>query len=88
MVCAQMINELIREYLDFNRYRDTLSVMMPETGQPSVPVFSREFLARRLHIIESNETRRVTRPACTWRISCCATRPRLSPCCCLDPTRK
>lgn len=54
-----MINELIREYLDFNGYRDTMSVMLPETGQPVVPAFSRSFLARRLHLPETPETRRV-----------------------------
>lgn len=56
---TQMINELIREYLDFNGYRDTMSVMLPETGQPVVPAFSRSFLARRLHLPETPETRRV-----------------------------
>ena len=28
-----MLNELIREYLDFHSYRETASVMVPETGQ-------------------------------------------------------
>ena len=50
-----MINELIREYLVFNRYRSTLSVLLPETGQPETPPFDREFLAREMRIRE-NET--------------------------------
>ncbi len=29
-----IINELIREYLEYNGYRHTLSVLVPETGQP------------------------------------------------------
>ena len=32
-----IINELIREYLVFNRYRSTLSVLLPESGQPETP---------------------------------------------------
>jgi lisH domain-containing protein FOPNL len=50
-----VINELIREYLVFNRYRSTLSVLLPETGQPETPPFDREFLAREMRIRE-NET--------------------------------
>ena len=30
-----IINELIREYLDYNQYKHTLSVLLPETGQPA-----------------------------------------------------
>ena len=29
-----IINELIREYLEYNNYRQSLSVFLPETGQP------------------------------------------------------
>ena len=30
-----LINELIREYLTYNGYKHTLSVFMPESGQPT-----------------------------------------------------
>uniref|UniRef100_A0A7S0HX00 LisH domain-containing protein n=1 Tax=Phaeocystis antarctica TaxID=33657 RepID=A0A7S0HX00_9EUKA len=30
-----MMNELIREYLEFNQYRHTLSVFLSESGQPA-----------------------------------------------------
>jgi lisH domain-containing protein FOPNL len=29
-----VLNELIREYLEFNNYKHTQSVFIPETGQP------------------------------------------------------
>lgn len=41
-----LINELIREYLIFNGYRETLSVFLPEAGQPAVRPFDRQFLVR------------------------------------------
>jgi lisH domain-containing protein FOPNL len=44
-----LINELIREYLDFNRYRYTCSVLMSETGQPREPL-DRQFLASELNL--------------------------------------
>eukprot|EP00898_Chlorokybus_atmophyticus_P004027 jgi/Chlat1/4625/Chrsp3S05588 len=44
-----IINELIREYLAYNRYRETLSVFLPESGQPEDPPFDRRFLARTIH---------------------------------------
>jgi len=39
-----IINELIREYLNFNQYQETLSVLVPETGQPERPAFDRAFM--------------------------------------------
>ena len=33
-----LINELIREYLAFNNYGHTLSVFLPEAGQPVEPL--------------------------------------------------
>jgi hypothetical protein len=39
-----VINELIREYLIFNGYRDTLSVFLPESGHPQTRPFDRQFL--------------------------------------------
>ncbi|KDO18979.1 hypothetical protein SPRG_14816 [Saprolegnia parasitica CBS 223.65] len=47
-----IINELIREYLEYNGYRHTLSVFLPESGQPLERPFQRRFLAHELHIAE------------------------------------
>lgn len=52
-----IINEIIREYLLFNNYESTLSVFLPETGQPEKPAFDRSFLAKRLKILEDRESR-------------------------------
>lgn len=46
-----LINELIREYLDYNSYKYTASVLMAESGQPEVPL-DRQFLAKELNIVE------------------------------------
>ncbi|KAF6260923.1 hypothetical protein COO60DRAFT_828392 [Scenedesmus sp. NREL 46B-D3] len=54
-----IINELIREYLIFNGYRDTLSVFLPESGQPQTRPFDREFLAQHLQINETQSTEQV-----------------------------
>ena len=45
-----IINEMIREYLEYNRYYNAASVLMTETGQPSEPPFDREFLHRKFGI--------------------------------------
>jgi lisH domain-containing protein FOPNL len=39
-----IINEMIREYLEYNRYYNTSSVLVTETGQPHEPPFDRQFL--------------------------------------------
>ncbi|XP_064393781.1 centrosomal protein 20-like [Halichondria panicea] len=44
-----LINELIREYLQFNQYKYTDSVLVAETGQHKEPL-ERGFLAKQLHI--------------------------------------
>ncbi|CAJ1053831.1 lisH domain-containing protein FOPNL [Xyrichtys novacula] len=46
-----LINELIREYLEFNKYGYTASVLTAESGQPEVPL-DREFLANELKVTE------------------------------------
>ncbi|NXP17501.1 FOPNL protein, partial [Scytalopus superciliaris] len=46
-----LINELIREYLEHNRYRYTASVLTAESGQPEVPL-DRQFLAKELNVVE------------------------------------
>ena len=47
------INELIREYFDFNKYKYTEAVLLSESGQPKEPI-DREFLATELHIKEDH----------------------------------
>jgi len=54
-----IINELIREYLVFNRYRSTLSVLLPESGQPETPPFDRDFLAREIRVRETDNSRKL-----------------------------
>ncbi|KAL1525946.1 hypothetical protein AB1Y20_020772 [Prymnesium parvum] len=41
-----LVNELIREYLEYNNYRHTLQVFLPETGQPSAKI-DRRILAEK-----------------------------------------
>ena len=45
-----IINEMIREYLEYNRYYNSASVLVTETGQPSEPPFDREFLHRKFGV--------------------------------------
>ncbi|XP_062036005.1 centrosomal protein 20 isoform X2 [Lepus europaeus] len=49
-----LINELIREYLEFNKYKYTASVLMAESGQPVVPL-DRQFLIRELNAFEESK---------------------------------
>ncbi|XP_058706009.1 centrosomal protein 20 isoform X2 [Poecile atricapillus] len=53
-----LINELIREYLEYNKYKYTASVLTAESGQPEVPL-DREFLARELNIVEDASAKSV-----------------------------
>ncbi|XP_001509335.1 centrosomal protein 20 [Ornithorhynchus anatinus] len=46
-----LINELIREYLEFNKYKYTASVLTAESGQPLVPL-DRQFLINELNAVE------------------------------------
>ncbi|KAK3091288.1 hypothetical protein FSP39_018675 [Pinctada imbricata] len=50
-----IINELIREYLEFNKYKYSSSVLVAESGQPKAPL-GREFLSRELNIREDRQT--------------------------------
>jgi lisH domain-containing protein FOPNL len=45
-----LINELIRDYLSFNGYRNTLSVFAPESGTKQSQSLTREFMSQELHI--------------------------------------
>jgi lisH domain-containing protein FOPNL len=53
-----IINELIREYLSFNNYNYTNSVLIPEAGQPEKPL-DRNIVANQLNIAESSESRQL-----------------------------
>ena len=56
-VCREnlLINELIREYLMFNGLSQTLSVFVPEAGQPADPM-NREFIAHSLAVMPKQQT--------------------------------
>lgn len=56
-----IINELIREYLVFNKYRSTLSVLMAETGQPT-GTLDRTFLAEQAGVVEDRNSRQLCDP--------------------------
>ncbi|KAM5199059.1 centrosomal protein 20 [Hipposideros larvatus] len=49
-----LINELIREYLEFNKYKYTASVLISESGQPVAPL-DRQFLIRELNAFEETK---------------------------------
>ncbi|KAL2087063.1 hypothetical protein ACEWY4_018122 [Coilia grayii] len=53
-----LINELIREYLEFNKYHYTASVLTAESGQPEVPL-DRQFVANELNVVEDPASRTV-----------------------------
>lgn len=53
-----IINELIREYLAFNNYNYTNSVLIPEAGQPEKPL-ERSIISNQLNIAESSESRQL-----------------------------
>ncbi|KAK3586077.1 hypothetical protein CHS0354_033200 [Potamilus streckersoni] len=50
-----IINELIREYLEFNKYKYTASVLVAESGQPKTPL-DRRFLAKELNVEEDRNS--------------------------------
>ena len=53
-----IINELIKEYLNYNNYLHSLSVFNAETGQPKEGL-DRAFIANKLNIIETNSSRQL-----------------------------
>jgi len=53
-----LINDLFREYLTFNRYRNTLSVFQSESGQPALSL-GRSFMAQQLHVTEDENTNKL-----------------------------
>lgn len=52
----EIVNELIREYLAFNGYQHTLSVFLPESGQPQHPRLDRNQITRSLKIVEDKKS--------------------------------
>lgn len=52
-----IINELIREYLIFNNYTHSLSVFLPESGQPERAPFDRSYITKKLNIQEDSKSR-------------------------------
>lgn len=54
-----LVNELVREYLEFAGYRYTASVLGPESGQPAEPPFDRAYIERRLNLPRTAESARV-----------------------------
>lgn len=49
-----IINELIREYLSYNKYKYSESVLVTESGQPAVPL-DRQFLSHELSVETRDE---------------------------------
>ena len=50
---SMIINEMIREYLEYNRYYNAASVLVTEAGQPVEPPFDREYLHKKFGISSS-----------------------------------
>ena len=57
-----IINEMIREYLEYNKYYNTVSVLVTETGQPVEPPFDREYLNRNFGISSQQKTNKPSMP--------------------------
>eukprot|EP00079_Xenopus_tropicalis_P017695 XP_004918017.1 PREDICTED: lisH domain-containing protein FOPNL isoform X1 [Xenopus tropicalis] len=53
-----LINELIREYLAFNKYRYTASVLTAETGLSDIPL-DRSFLTKELNVVDDMNSQSV-----------------------------
>ncbi|PFH36291.1 hypothetical protein BESB_044830 [Besnoitia besnoiti] len=74
-----VVNELIREYLLFNRYQNTLSVFLSETGLDNAEPLARDILAEATNLVEEphdsllnpdqESYRREPRPAGDFRIA-------------------
>eukprot|EP00439_Symbiodinium_sp_Y106_P040967 s650_g5.t1 len=52
-----LINELIKEYFEYNGYYHALSVLLAESGHPEEPQFDRRFLASELRVREDDRSR-------------------------------
>ncbi|XP_052052019.1 centrosomal protein 20 isoform X2 [Apodemus sylvaticus] len=76
-----LINELIREYLEFNKYKYTASVLIAESGQPVVPL-DRQFLIRELNAFEESKDNSIPFLAWSsrWSPECASDRVNTAPC--------
>ena len=54
-----IINEMIREYLEYNRYYNTTSVLVAESGQPVEPPFDKEYLHKKFSIAGASSGKNV-----------------------------
>lgn len=50
-----IVNELIREYFEYNNYKYSTAVLVAESGQPNIPL-DREFLSQELDVRDDKET--------------------------------
>merc|ERR1712150_8520 len=57
-----IINEMIREYLEYNRYYNAASVLVTESGQPVEPPFDREYLHKKFAISSAAKANRPSMP--------------------------
>lgn len=55
---TQILNELIREYLDWNGYRYSEQILVAETGQSSEKM-SREALSSKLGVLDDSRTTKI-----------------------------
>ena len=53
----KLINELIKEYLNYNNYSHSSSVFQSETGQPN-EIFDRNKISKELNIIEDESNKK------------------------------
>ena len=53
-----IINEMIREYLEYNKYHNAASVLVTETGQPNEPPFDRQYLQKKFGISSTHKGKR------------------------------
>ena len=53
-----IINEMIREYLEYNKYYNSASVLVTETGQPSEAPFDRQYLQNKFGISSQKGNKR------------------------------
>lgn len=52
-----IINELFREYLNYNGYYHSNSVFLSESGHPNEPPLDRNFIAKELNVIEDKHSK-------------------------------
>lgn len=55
---TQILNELIREYLDWNGYRYSEQILVAESGQPAEKM-KRETLSSKLGVLDDSRTSKI-----------------------------